>query len=159
MSKTRPERLIEVYRMKKHAEGGHFSEAFTSSENKDGRALAGSIFFLLDKDEISCLHEIDCEEIWFYHEGCGLKITVLDRSGGREELLLGGDPDKGERAAAVVPKGRVFAAENTDKRGFTFVSCATSPQFSEEGCRLVTEEELKREFPEYAEELKHLCIE
>ncbi|WP_081677499.1 cupin domain-containing protein [Butyrivibrio sp. WCD3002] len=37
---------------------------------KEDRPLAGSIYFLLTEDEISHFHQIDCEEIWYHHEGC-----------------------------------------------------------------------------------------
>ena len=154
--KTRSETLIEAYGMEKHVEGGSFTEVYTSAEEKDGRALAGSIYFLLGEGETSCFHEIDCEEIWYYHEGCGMRITVLTPDGRKEELLLGKNLDQGERAMAVVPKGAVFAAENLDETGFTFVSCVTSPKFSLNGYRIVGRDEIEEKYPGLSSELIHL---
>ena len=37
----------------------------------------------------------------------------------------------------VVPKGSIFAAENLDPQGYTFVSCMTTPKFSYDGFILV----------------------
>lgn len=105
----------------------------------------GSIYFLLDGPEISHFHQIDCEEIWYFHEGCGLRISVIEKPGSTavRTLLLGPDAAAGQQAMAVIPKGAVFAAENIDPSGYTFMSCATAPAFSYEGFRLVRKAELK----------------
>ena len=129
----------------------------------------GSIYFLLDGAEVSHFHQIDCEEVWYFHEGCGLRITViqggLDGTGALEgkpqftELLLGGDTAAGQRAMVVIPKGAIFASENLDPSGYSFVSCATAPAFSYEGFRLVKKAELKKLCAETYEKLKHLAFE
>ena len=137
---TRAEYLIKTYNLQPHEEGGHFAEVYTAPFEKEGRSLAGSIYFLLDKGEVSRFHQIDCDEVWYFHEGCGLKITVL-ADGSKEELRLGSDPERGERAMVVVPAGSVFAAENLDQQGYTFVSCMTTPKFSYDGFRLVNVDE------------------
>ena len=154
--KTRSDLLKEVYHLEKHVEGGSFSEVFTSETEKDGRALAGSICFLLTGEETSCFHQIDCEEIWYYHEGCGIVITVITGSGETEKLLLGKNTELGERAVVSVPKGAIFAAENIDKTGYTFVSCVTVPKFLQEGSRLVGRTELEDEHPGITKGLERL---
>ena len=72
----RSDELKRAYRLEPHPEGGWFSESYTAPFEKDGRSFAGSIYFLLDAGEISHFHEIDCDEIWYWHEGCGMCITV-----------------------------------------------------------------------------------
>ena len=138
--------LKEAYALSPHPEGGWFAEVYTAPFMQGGRALAGSIYFMLCGNEISHFHQIDCDEIWYYHEGCGLKITVL-QGGKCETLLLGADPAAGQRAMAVIPAGAVFAAQNIDTDGFTFLSCATTPAFSYEGFRLIGRQELRERFP------------
>ena len=64
--------LKQTYALEKHPEGGWFSEVYTSRDASDGRPIAGSIYFLLDKGEVSHFHRIDCDELWYFHEGCGL---------------------------------------------------------------------------------------
>ena len=138
--------LKEAYALSPHPEGGWFAEVYTAPFMQGGRALAGSIYFMLCGNEISHFHQIDCDEIWYYHEGCGLKITVL-QGGKCETLLLGAEPAVGQRAMAVIPAGAVFAAENIDPAGYTFLSCATTPAFSYEGFRLIGRQELRERFP------------
>ena len=140
--KTRTEQLKESYRLEAHPEGGWFAEVYTAPFEKDGRELAGSIYFLLDAGEKSQFHQIDCEELWFYHEGCGVRITVLCE-GRKEELLLGPDCACGQRAMVRIPKNAVFSAENLSTDGYTFVSCVTVPKFRYEGFRLIPDSELR----------------
>lgn len=138
----RIEALTAAYGLKAHPEGGSFAEVWESEETRDGRPLAGSIYFLLRGEEISHLHVIDCEEVWYYHEGCGMEIVCIDPSGKMGSLLLGPDPEKGERMMAAIPAGVIFGARNLDPAGYTFVSCATAPRFTYEGFRLVSGEEI-----------------
>ena len=152
---SRADELKEIYHLEPHIEGGSFSEVYTAPFKTAGRPLAGSIYFLLDVGEFSRFHEIDCDEIWYYHEGCGMKITVLTESG-REEYLLGMKDQEGERAMVVIPKGRAFVAENLETEGFTFVSCVTTPGFEYAGYRLLTEDEIRQKYPVIFDEVKHL---
>ena len=115
-----------------------------------------SIYFLLDKGDISHFHKIDCEEIWYFHEGCGMKVTMLTENG-KEEFLLGNDIENGHHAMVLIPKWAIFAAENLKDDGFTFVSCATTPNFTYEGFRLVEKQEIKEKFPEIAENIEYLA--
>ena len=152
----RTELLKEAYGLRPHVEGGHFAEVYAAPFEADGRPLAGSIYFLLDLDEISHFHEIDCDEIWYYHEGCGMRITLL-ANGTKEEFLLGGDPERGERAMVVIPKGGIFAAENLDREGYTFVSCVTTPQFRYAGFRLVGKDEIRKDYRAFFDEIERLA--
>ena len=67
---TRTDELKEKYKLKKHPEGGWFSGSYTSLFDLEARAFMGSIFFLLETNDISHFHQIDCDEIWYHHEGC-----------------------------------------------------------------------------------------
>lgn len=156
MMPARAEEIIRKYRLEEHPEGGYFAEMYTAPFEKDGRPLAGSIYFLLAAEQLSHLHEIDCDEVWYYHEGCGLRITVLTDSG-RKELLLGPDFESGERMMVTVPAGAVFGSENIDKGGYTFVSCATAPKFDYSGFRLIGKEELAERWPDKADDLAYLA--
>lgn len=85
-----------------------------------------------------------------------MKVTMLTENG-REELLLGNDVENGQHAMVLIPKGAIFAAENLDSDGFTFVSCATTPNFTYEGFRLVEKQEIREQFPELAADVEYLA--
>ena len=148
--------LKEMYHLERHVEGGFFHEAYTAPFEQDGRALAGSIYYLLDAGEISRFHQIDCDEIWYFHEGCGMRIIALS-GGEKREYLLGGNPDRDERASVVIHKGCIFAAENLESEGFTFVSCVTVPKFAHSGYRLIGRSEIREKYPLYSGEIEHLA--
>lgn len=146
--------LKEKYNLEKHPEGGWFSESYTSPYSLEKRSYMGSIYFLLEGDEISHFHQIDCDEIWYHHEGCALKLTLLI-GGIVSELILG--KDEGQSAMAVIPKGAIFAAEPLDKEKYCFLSCATTPKFTYDGFRLVSDEEIKSICPGGYDKIRHLA--
>lgn len=154
--KSRSEENRQTYDLTEHEEGGFYAEVYTAPFEIEGRPVAGSIYFLLDAGQISHFHEIDCDEIWYYHEGCGMRITVISDSGWKT-VLLGADADKGERPMVVIPKGCIFAAENLESEGYTFVSCVTTLKFEYVGFRLVGRDEIKEKYPDIAGEIEHLA--
>ena len=155
----RVEALKRAYHLEPHPEGGAFSEAYTAPfADASGRALAGSIFFLLDGADISHFHQIDCDEAWYFHEGCGLRVTSIAPDGAVSTVDLGPDPEAGQALMAVIPAGAIFASENLDASGYSFVSCATVPKFTYDAFRLVPWEEIRALCPERAEALRHLAI-
>ena len=153
----RTEQLINTYALAPHAEGGWFRESYTAPVEDGARSIAGSIYFLLCGEEVSHLHRIDCEEVWYYHEGGGLKITMIGPAGDVSCVLLGPDATRGQRHMAVVPAGTVFGSENIDKGSYTFVSCMTAPKFRYEGFSLVERAELLRLCPDADETLRALA--
>ena len=76
---------------------------------------------------------------------------------GKQEILLGHDPTAGEKAAAVIPKGAAFAAENLSADGFTFVSCVTTPAFQYEGFRLLNAAVIKEKYGDIASGTDYLA--
>ena len=138
---TRIAQLKAAYHLQPHPEGGWFSEVYTAPFEKAGRALMGSIYFLLAGNDISHFHQIDCDELWYHHEGCALRVTVL-HDGVCQTLMLGSDVEAGQRSMAVIPAGAIFAAEPAVPNSYAFLSCATTPAFRYEGFRLVSRTEL-----------------
>ncbi len=151
----RSDQLIKKYNLEKHPEGGWFSECYTAPFEAGNRAMMGSIYFMLKGEDISHFHQIDCDEIWYHHEGCALKITILYKGKKSEELLGDGDD---QNVMVVIPKDAVFAAEPLDKKGYSFVSCATTPKFNYDGFRLVEAREIKSICPEEYEGISHLAF-
>lgn len=152
------EQIIEAYKLQAHPEGGYFAELYTAplalGSVEGERPLGGSIYFLLKQQDISHFHVIDCEELWYYHSGCGLQLYLLSPEGRLETRRLGLAVEQGEAPMVVIPKGYCFAAENLDQEGYTFVSCVTMPRFRYEGFRLVPYEELQQFGVE-----RRLCLE
>lgn len=152
---TRADELKRKYKLKKHPEGGWYTEVYTSPRGAEGRPFMGSIYFLLEGEELSHFHRIDCDEIWYHHEGCPLAVTAIVDGAVRRIVVGSGE---GLTPTAVIPAGAVFASELLDKSGYCFVSCATTPQFRDEGMHLADRAEIRALCPSEYERLEHLIL-
>ena len=139
------QRIAEIVRelkLEKHPEGGWFAEVYTApvsfAEGSGQRALAGSIYYLLGGADISAFHEIDCDELWYYHEGTGMRLYVLKKDGRLVQHRLGRRLSQGALPMVRLEAGDIFAAENLDQDGYTLISCMTAPKFPYEGWGVVS---------------------
>lgn len=151
---------IQSLGLEKHPEGGWFAEVYTAPSeygaSLDARPLGGSIYFLLEKEDISHFHVIDCDEIWYHHEGCGVELWLLKPDGSCECRVLG--CGEGQAPMIVIPRGVIFGARNVDPSSYTLMSCATMPNFHYEGFRLVAQEELLKAYPEQEELIRSMAF-
>lgn len=115
--------------MQPHPEGGHYVETWRGPAGADGRATATAIYFLLRSGERSQLHRVDASEVWLFHGGAPLRLSI-----GPDEVILGTDLANGERPQAVVPAGVWQAAEPLG--AWTLVSCVVAPGFEFDGFEL-----------------------
>jgi predicted cupin superfamily sugar epimerase len=109
--------LIAALGMTPHPEGGHFVETWRGPDRGDGRASATAIYFLLRAGERSHWHRVDADEIWLFHSGGPLRLSVDSTS-----HTLGP-----EQPQVVVPADTWQSAEPTGE--FTLVSCIVVPGF------------------------------
>lgn len=125
--------IISRLDLKPHPEGGHFVETFRDSPGPDGRSRATAIYFLLRAGERSHWHKVDASEMWFWHAGAPLKLSVAE-GGVTRKIMLGADLVAGEDPQAVVPAHAWQAAESMG--AWTLVSCAVAPGFDFAGFTL-----------------------
>jgi hypothetical protein len=111
-------------------------ETFRDSAHVDGRATATAIYFLLQAGEVSHWHRVDAAEIWLWHAGgpVALSISAEGRKATTYAVHLGPDLRAGQRPQAVVPKGHWQAAETLG--AWTLVSCVVAPGFQFSGFEL-----------------------
>ncbi len=124
-----PEAIIATLGMQPHPEGGHYVETFRDDQDGAGRARSTAIYFLLQAGERSHWHRVDASEIWLWHAGAPLKLSV-----GGEDWMLGADIAAGERPQIVVPANAWQAAESVG--AWTLVSCVVAPGFEFSGFEL-----------------------
>ena len=152
---SRIEEIVRGLNLERHPEGGWFAEVYTApvsfAEAGRERALAGSIYYLLGGADISAFHQIDCDELWYYHEGIGMRLYVLKKDGTMVQYLLGKRLGQGEVPMVRIEAGEIFAAENLEQDSYTLISCVTAPKFRYEGWRLVRQDEFLTRCPEARE--------
>ena len=112
---------------------GRFGETFRDPRQIEGRAASTAILFLLARGERSHWHRIDAVEIWHYHAGAPLKLSLVD--GAKEEIIkLGADIHADEVTQVTVPARAWQAAESLGD--WTLVGCTVAPGFHFEGFEL-----------------------
>jgi predicted cupin superfamily sugar epimerase len=127
--------IIAQLGLARHPEGGWYRETWRADATLDGRASATAIHFLLDAGDHSHWHRVDAAELWFWHAGSPLALSIAPgEQGPVEHVTLGPDPLGGQAPQALVPPGHWQAAEPIG--GWVLVSCVVSPGFTFAGFEL-----------------------
>lgn len=128
------EEVIALLGLEAHPEGGHFRETFRESAGDGGRGASTAIYFLLRAGERSHWHRVDASEVWHWHAGAALTLSIAPPGGPVRHLRLGADLGAGERPQGVVPPGHWQAAESLG--AWTLVGCTVAPAFDFAGFEL-----------------------
>lgn len=126
--------IIQHLDLTPHPEGGYYRETWKDTD-RTGRPSGTCIYFLLKAGEASHWHKVDATEIWLYHSGAPLILSLSEQDRGpATDLTLGPDLAAGQAPQIIVPKDHWQAARSTGD--FTLVSCTVSPGFQFEGFTL-----------------------
>jgi len=157
---------IEKLGLQLHPEGGHFREVYRSDETtakehlpkryKGDRSFSTSIYFLLERGEVSAFHRIKSDEIWYFHDGDSLEIYCLDKSGSLQRKTLGLDIENGDFPQLTIKRGSWFAART--KGEFTLVGCNVSPGFDFADFEMGDYTKLLKQYPQHEEMLRQFCL-
>ncbi|WP_435259054.1 cupin domain-containing protein [Thioclava sp. FR2] len=129
--KDAADQLIAHLGLAPHPEGGWYKETWKGPQ-REGRASGTAIFFLLKAGERSHWHKVDADEIWLWHGGAPLVLSIgRDHA---ENHILGPAVLDGELPQIIVPAGYWQAAQSTGD--YTLVSCTVSPGFDFAGFTL-----------------------
>ncbi len=129
------DQIIALLDLKPHPEGGHFRETFRDAAGADGRAASTAIYFLLKRGERSHWHRVDATEVWHWHAGAPLRLSIAPGdSGPVTDHVLGAGLGAGERPQGVVPPHHWQAAESLGD--WTLVGCTVAPGFDFAGFTL-----------------------
>jgi uncharacterized protein len=127
------DRIIATLGLQRHPEGGWYRQTWAGPEIA-GRTCGTAIYFLLKADERSHWHRVDADEIWLWHAGAALILSLAEDVRRAASVRLGPDVLGGEAPQKVVPKGWWQAARTTG--AWTLVSCTVSPGFQFAGFEL-----------------------
>lgn len=129
------EAIIEALGLEPHPEGGHYRQTWAAEAAPGERPAGTCIYFLLKADEKSHWHRVDAAEIWHFHAGAPLTLSVASADAGpKQDLVLGPDVLAGQRPQAIVPAHHWQSARSLGD--WTLVSCTVSPGFRFEGFEL-----------------------
>jgi predicted cupin superfamily sugar epimerase len=123
--------VAEALDLLPHPEGGWFRETWRTSTPVQAhggeRATATGIYFLLGALEESMWHAVRSDELWLWHRGGPLELT-LRGDDGESTVVLGPDVEHGQVPQALVPGG-VWQSARPAADQDVLVSCVVSPGF------------------------------
>ncbi|GEM75377.1 cupin domain-containing protein [Vibrio sagamiensis] len=149
--------LIEKFNLKPHPEGGYFSENYRSEETfsyqperfNGEHVFKTSIYYLLEKENVSMFHRLKQDELWHHYTGCDVVLHLLEAKTGYQKIDLGcsfGNPEASYQA--LIPRNVWFAAELKNKSHFALIGCTASPGFEFSDWELAKKKQLVKNFPE-----------
>ncbi|WP_078380548.1 cupin domain-containing protein [Sutcliffiella halmapala] len=161
------EYLIAKLELQPHPEGGYYKQTFVSEEKisdkelsvdySGSRKLFTSIYFLLTDKNISHLHRLKSDELWYFHGGSSLTVHIIHENGEYQESKLGLDLENGEAPQILVPKNAIFGSSVEIKDSFALVGCMVSPGFEFEDFELFTQAELLEKYPQHEEVIMRMA--
>ncbi|WP_181704612.1 cupin domain-containing protein [Chthonobacter rhizosphaerae] len=127
--------IVRALGMQPHTEGGWYVETFRDpATDADGRSRSTAIYFLLGAGDVSAWHRVDAVEVWHWHAGAPLALTISPNGHDASSIRLGPDVLTGQRPQAVVPAHHWQTAESLG--AWTLVGCTVAPGFRFEGFEL-----------------------
>ncbi len=130
--------LIRLLDLRPHPEGGRFASRFSSGPDGSGREPCSCIYYLLERGQISRWHKLSPAEVWTYHQGGSLEMTLGGCGGApvpEKTLRLGPRLGLGEQFQILAPMGQWQTTRLVDG-DFALVSCVVAPAYREEDCLL-----------------------
>lgn len=148
--------IIERLQMQVHPEGGYYSETYRSIPSRDGTECASVIYFLLEPGQVSYWHQIQQDEMWFFHQGEPVDVACISETGTFEILPLGPIGNDNDAPQQLVPARSFFGSKMRGSKGFSLVSCVVAPAFQFSTFQLFSREEMMRKFPDLEKEIDFL---
>ena len=124
--------IIAALNLEPHPEGGWYRETWRAEAKADERPSGTAIYYLLEKGQRSHWHRVDADEIWLYHAGDPLSLSIAATDAGPVTTrTLGTDLANAQSPQIIIPAIHWQSAEPLG--AFTLVSCTVSPGFRFEG--------------------------
>lgn len=124
---TSAREIIEALDLAPHPEGGWYAETWRADASADERASGSAIYYLLEAEQYSHWHRVDAAEIWLWHAGAPLALTLSQDGHDAASRVLGAELSQGQRPQIVIPPGCWQTAASLGR--YTLVSCTVSPAF------------------------------
>ncbi len=158
---------IDRLRLERHPEGGYYRQTYRCPEELappglpprfgGPRPFSTAIYFLLEAGDVSVLHRLQSDELWFHHAGGTALVHALTGDGTLHTQRLGRELDRGDALQAQVERGVWFGAEVAPGAPYVLGSCTVSPGFDFAEFEMARRAELLAQFPEHHELIERLA--
>lgn len=126
--------IIAALGLQAHPEGGWYREIHRSNAPDGGRSPVTSIYYLLKQGERSHWHRVDAVEIWHWHAGASLELSISADGRRIERHVLGMALGEGARPQIAVPEHAWQSARSLG--AFSLIGCTVAPGFEFAGFEL-----------------------
>ncbi len=112
---TEAKQIIAALNLAPHPEGGWYRQTWITAGpgRADERPVGTAIYFLLQGGKPSHWHCVDAVQIWYFHAGAPLALSLPETDAGpATELLIGAEVLAGQRPQGIVPKDWWQTAHN-----------------------------------------------
>ncbi len=140
--------IIKLLNLKKHLEGGYFSETYSSPLlSSEGRNIMTSIYYMLTNNEpVNYFHLNKFDIIHYYHLGSPITYRMINNEGFLEKFTLGPDVTKGHMPQLLI-KGNNWKSAVLEHGEFCLISEVMAPGFDLLNNEIATQTRLKNLFP------------
>ncbi len=123
--------IVELLDLQPHPEGGHYRETWRAEAAPGERATGTAIYFLLKSGEVSHWHRVDAAEIWHWHAGAPLELSISTNGQEIRTEILGSALESRQNPQVIVPTHAWQSARSLGD--WTLVGCTVSPGFEFSG--------------------------
>jgi predicted cupin superfamily sugar epimerase len=159
-----PKKIIDRYKLQHNDdEGGYFAPTFVSPY-KVGRGelpgfapisgkrdMGGSIYYFLDKHEISCLHRVTGDMIYLFLQGDPVEMLILYPKGSStpsETCTFSNRLDEGDGPMKHIPGGAWLGSRVIAGGDFALMGVVMVPGFNPADYAIGDRKNLIRQYPE-----------
>jgi len=154
--------IIEHYNLQPlPIEGTLFVRTYCSTqEYESGRPVGTAMIGLYCAEplSLSLFHKLKHDEVWHFYGGDPLRLILLYPDGSSKDVIMGGNPLKGQLVQFVIPAGVWQAGHMIEGGRYSLYGCSVAPGFIDDIFEGGTREILLPMYPDRAEDINRLGI-
>lgn len=152
--------LIEHFNLQPlPVEGTLFASTYRSTaETEAGKPVSTAMLGLYCDEpcSVSLFHRLSADEVWHFYAGDPLRLVMLHPDGSSQEVVMGGDPLKGQLVQFVIPAGVWQAGHLLAGGRYALYGCTVAPGFTGDCFEGGLRAELLAKYPERADDINRL---
>jgi len=157
---------IRNLKLTRHIEGGYFRETYKSQEKIkkqclptryiDERHYYTTIYYLIKSGEVSKIHKILSDEVWYFHAGTSATIYIFGSNQSLIRKQIGLNILEHEYPQVLVTRNTFFACTVNKPNSYILVSCQVSPGFNYDDYTIPEKNWMKENYPKYSDIIEKL---
>jgi uncharacterized protein len=132
------------------------AEAFVDRRYAGARRTGTAIYYLLAAETFSEMPRLQSDEVFHFYAGDAVEMLQLTEKGRGSKVVIGSDLLRGQRPQVVVERGVWQGARLVAGGAWALLGCTVSPGFEFEDYEAWGREQLRAEWPAFAEEITAL---